>query len=349
MEKSIAAKMFFEQYFDRINKAGISGRMKRRAVLESELDTMPASDSEKRQIRKDWMHKETEHMRLMRDKITLSDFELLKIIGHGAFGKIKLVREKSTGEIYALKILKKSLMLKRKQESHVRAERDLLSQAAEYADWIVQLFYTFQDSDFLYFVLEYMPGGDLLGLLIKKDIFEENFARHYAAEMVLCIEEAHSLGMIHRDIKPDNFLISADGHIKLSDFGLATDFHWSHDSEYYENHRRSTLATMAESSPSSPPSNDGDLIACNLKLKGGATAADYSDDDLINVPAHEKTLQWRDKNRKQQAFSVVGTNNYIAPEVLLGTGYDRSCDWWSMGVIVFEMLFGYGASFLFVA
>lgn len=196
VERSIAAKMFFEQYFDRLNKAGMSGRLKRRAMLEAELDSLGVPDAEKRQIRKDWIVRETDHMRLSRDRITLSDFEMLKTLGHGAFGVVKLVREKATGEIFAMKILKKSIMLKRRQESHVRAERDLLCEAAEIADWIVQLYYTFQDDDHLYFVMEYMSGGDLLGLLIKKDIFEEEFAKFYAAEMILCIEEAHKLGMV---------------------------------------------------------------------------------------------------------------------------------------------------------
>lgn len=201
VERSIAAKMYFEQYFDRLRGSGVTGRLKRRALLESELDAMPVSDTEKRQIRKDWMGRESAHMRLLRDRISVSDFDILKTLGHGAFGIVKLVRERATGEIYAMKMLKKSVMLKRRQESHVRAERDLLCEAAEFAEWIVQLFYTFQDSEHLYFILEFMPGGDLLGLLIKKDIFDEQFAKFYAAQMVLCIEEAHKLGMIHRDIK----------------------------------------------------------------------------------------------------------------------------------------------------
>jgi len=340
VERSIAAKMFFEQYFDRLNKSGVTGRLKRRALLETELEGMPVSDTEKRAIRRDWMTQESAHMRLLRDKVSIDDFDMLRTLGHGAFGVVKLVREKSTGEIYAMKILRKSVMLRRRQESHVRAERDLLCEASQFAEWIVQLYYTFQDNDHLYFVLEFMPGGDLLGLLIKKDIFEESFAKYYAAQMVLCIEEAHKLGMVHRDIKPDNFLFSRDGHIKISDFGLATDFHWAHDSEYYETQKRQTLATASgqqSSNPSSARSSDQQQIS----LKGGATAEDMADSDLMAPPSNEKVLQWRDKNRRNQAFSVVGTNNYIAPEVLLGSGYDKSCDWWSLGVIVFEMLFGF--------
>ncbi len=100
-----------------------------------------------------------------------------------------------------MKTLTKQVTIERGQESHVKTERSLLSVASELGDWIVRLHYSFQDKHFLYFVLDYMPGGDLLGLLIKKDIFPEDFARYYFAEIILAIEEVHKMGMIHRDIK----------------------------------------------------------------------------------------------------------------------------------------------------
>ena len=100
-----------------------------------------------------------------------------------------------------MKMLAKTTTIERGQENHVKSERSLLSLASELSDWVVRLHYSFQDRDFLYFALDYMPGGDLLGLLIKMDIFPENFARFYFAEMVMAIEEVHKLGMIHRDIK----------------------------------------------------------------------------------------------------------------------------------------------------
>jgi len=104
-------------------------------------------------------------------------------------------------------------------------------------DRIVPLVASFQDITNLYLVMEYMPGGDFLSLLIRENILHESVARFYIAEIILCVEAAHSLKCIHRDIKPDNFLVSASGHLKISDFGLAFDGHWSHDTTYYNSHR----------------------------------------------------------------------------------------------------------------
>lgn len=156
----------------------------------------------------------------------VNSFTKLKTIGHGAFGVVSLVRDRSTGELLAMKQLRKADMLRKGQEGHVRAERDLMTAASSVSRWIVRLVYSFQDLDHLYLVMEYMGGGDMLNLLIERDKFSEEMARFYIAEMVLAIQEAHQLGYIHRDIKPDNFLFDRDGHLKISDFGLATDFHW---------------------------------------------------------------------------------------------------------------------------
>lgn len=109
---------------------------------------------------------------------------------------------------------------------------------------IVPLVASFQDLNNLYLVMEYMPGGDFLGLLIRDNVLPESVAKFYVAEMILCIEEAHSLHWIHRDVKPDNFLISSSGHLTISDFGLAFDGHWSHDQAYFTNHRYSLLTKL---------------------------------------------------------------------------------------------------------
>ncbi|CAG8450160.1 17222_t:CDS:2 [Acaulospora colombiana] len=336
IEKSVAAKVYLENYFYDILKKP-SGRAKRRLQLEAELDEMSLPDQDKREIRQEWLNLESDYMRLLRKKITINAFHIIKTVGHGAFGVVKLVREKNTGMLYAMKIMRKADMLKKGQEGHIRAERDLLTAAAESAQWIVKLIYSFQDADHLYLVMEYMPGGDLLNLLIEKDIFEENFAKFYVAEMVLCIEEAHKMGYIHRDIKPDNFLFDKDGHIKLSDFGLATDFHWAHDSAYYDQQRRDLLRKTGVDVEIDTLSRE-----MSKKYRTSKWADQWPDEGSDDDVPNSRVLTWRDRHRKRMAFSVVGTNNYMAPEILRGAGYDYSCDWLvAAQVIIFEMLYGF--------
>jgi hypothetical protein len=200
VEQSSSTKIFFESYYHRL-LTNPSGRSRRRLQLERQLESLGISEDDKTEMRQEWMANETEYMRLLREKISVNSFLILKTIGHGAFGVVKLVQEKDTGLYFAMKVMRKADMLKKGQEGHVRAERDLMTAASESAVWIVKLIYSFQDADHLYLVMEYMSGGDLLNLLIEKDIFEEDFAKFYVAEMVLCIEEAHKLGYIHRDIK----------------------------------------------------------------------------------------------------------------------------------------------------
>ena len=152
--------------------------------------------------------------------------------------------------------------------------------------WIIELKASFQEDDYLYLVMEYLPGGDLMALLIKKDILNENEAKFYISELILAIESIHKLDCIHRDIKPDNILIDSNGHIKLSDFGLA-----KVSEKIFENQKDESFN--------------------------------------INKLSHKKN------------YSCVGTAYYVAPEVLNKKGYNQNIDWWSVGVIFFEMLVGY--------
>ncbi|TFK68671.1 kinase-like protein [Pluteus cervinus] len=337
LEKAVAARIYFENlYFPLLRHP--PSREQRRLAMERDMMDMQLSHAQKEILRSRWRQNETEYLRERRRKVDVSTFIKLKTIGHGAFGVVSLVREQHTSNLYAMKQLRKTDMLRKGQEGHVRAERDVLKSASlvaspRAAEWIVRLFYSFQDRDHLYLVLEYMGGGDLLNLLIERDVFDEDFSRFYVAEMILAIESCHKLGFIHRDIKPDNFLFDPEGHIKLSDFGLATDLHWAHDTSYYEQQRLHLLHKHGIDLEDNNPLGDG------RKTK----RMDRRDVELLmgGGDGEGGVFTWREKNRRKLAYSVCGTNSYMSPEVIRGQGYSYSCDWWSLGVIMFECLYGY--------
>ncbi|CBY09743.1 unnamed protein product [Oikopleura dioica] len=164
----------------------------------------------------DWSRAFTQKVNELR--IRRSDFDLVRVIGRGAFGEVAVVRMKGSKKVYAMKTLSKWDMLQRAEVACYREERDVLVRGD--SPWLVKLHYAFQDPRYLYFVMDYYAGGDLLTLISKHDdILEENVARFYAAEMVVAIDALHGMGYVHRDIKPDNVLIDNQGHIKLGDFG----------------------------------------------------------------------------------------------------------------------------------
>lgn len=183
-------------------------------------------------MRKILYQKESNYNRLKRAKMDKSMFVKIKTLGIGAFGEVCLACKVDTHALYAMKTLRKKDVLNRNQVAHVKAERDILAEADN--EWVVKLYYSFQDKDSLYFVMDYIPGGDMMSLLIRMEVFPEHLARFYVAELTLAIESVHKMGFIHRDIKPDNILIDLDGHIKLTDFGLCTGFRWTHNSKYYQ-------------------------------------------------------------------------------------------------------------------
>jgi protein-serine/threonine kinase len=188
--------------------------------------------------------------------------------------------------------------------------------------------------------MEYMAGGDFLGLLIRENVLPEAVTKFYIAEMILCIEEAHALRWIHRDVKPDNFLISASGHLKISDFGLAFDGHWSHDQSYYNNHRYSLLNKLGITVEGDTiDKKEGRSVAAAMKMAhvimGGKQRHEKKPDSGSDG---EGLLNWRNRTgNRTLARSVVGTSQYMAPEVIKGDFYDARCDWWSVGIILYEV------------
>lgn len=188
--------------------------------LEVRMREMRIDEREKPRYRENYLKIEADAQRDMRKRLTTEDFEPLAIIGRGAFGEVRLVRmrDRFSREVYAMKSMLKEAMIMKNQVGHIRAERDILTESEN--SWIVTLHYSFQDDRNLYMVMEYLPGGDLMGLLMKEDTFSEDATRFYIAELILAVSSVHALGYIHRDLKPDNVLLDWEGHIKLTDLGL---------------------------------------------------------------------------------------------------------------------------------
>ena len=226
---SEAVKFILEQKIENLIKE-TANKKKRREDFETSIKDYPGDQKEK--LRCIFAQKESDFLRLKRSKINKDMFTKIKTIGIGSFGEVTLVQKQDTGTLYAMKTLRKAEVWKRNQTAHVKAERDILSEADN--EWVVKLHFSFQDKGNLYFVMDYIPGGDMMSLLIKQGRFPEWAACFYIAELVCAVESVHKLGFIHRDIKPDNILIDEKGHLKLTDFGLCTGFHWTHDSARYK-------------------------------------------------------------------------------------------------------------------
>ncbi|KAA0196010.1 Serine:threonine protein kinase tricorner [Fasciolopsis buskii] len=303
LDKVKVAKITLEHYYHNLVQQ-YRERQNRYKILESMMESEGLSEEQKQVKRSQHALKESEFLRLKRARLTVDDFIPLKIIGKGAFGEVRLVQKQDNGYIYAMKILHKADMLQKDQVAHVRAERDILVKADN--PWVVKMFYSFQDSVNLYLVMEFLPGGDVMTLLMKRDTLTEVQTQFYIAEAALAIDSIHKMGFIHRDIKPDNLLLDAKGHIKLSDFGLCTGLKKAHRTDFYK-----------------------DLSQ--------AKASDFSSG---HTDSRRRAEGWN-KKRRRLAYSTVGTPDYIAPEVFQHKGYTNSCDWWSLGVIMFEMLIGY--------
>lgn len=207
----------------------------------------------------------------LEESLSVTDFDLLKVVGKGAFGKVMLVRKranKGAGQIYAMKVLKKSVISAKGQVEHTKSERSILCEIRH--PFIVRLRFAFQSDDKLYLVTDYYNGGSLFYHLRKSRAFTEERAKFYAAELLSALDHLHQQHIIYRDLKLENVLMDNVGHIALTDFGLSKQ---------------------------------------NIDITGGAT-------------------------------TFCGTAEYIAPELLKGQKYGAPVDWWSFGILLFEMMHG---------
>lgn len=213
-------------------------------------------------------------------KLQLDDFSRVRTLGTGTFARVCLVRlanpknEAERTRVFALKILRKTEVIKLKQIDHVRHERTILGEVSGHP-FITNLLASFSDRDSLYLLLDYVPGGELFSYLRKFRRFDEKTARFYAAEIVLVLEYLHEQqgGVAYRDLKPENLLLDEEGHIKLVDFGFA-------------------------------------------KRLGGRDGA-------------------------SETYTLCGTPEYLAPEVIHNKGHTTAVDWWALGILIYEFLTGY--------
>ncbi|XP_043492016.1 cAMP-dependent protein kinase catalytic subunit beta-like [Polistes fuscatus] len=196
----------------------------------------------------------------------LDDFERIRTVGTGAFGRVVLVKHKATSGFYAMKILQKARIVKLKQIEHAYNEKKIL-QCIKYP-FIVFMEFFFTDNSYLYMVLPYVNGGEMFTHLRRMGRFDESLARFYAAQVALALEYLHHCSLIYRDLKPENILIEYTGYIRVTDFSFC-------------------------------------------KMIEGRT------------------------------WTLCGTPDYLAPEVVLSKGYGKAVDWWSFGVLIYEMNAGY--------
>eukprot|EP00976_Prorocentrum_cordatum_P037493 762175-Prorocentrum_minimum.AAC.2 len=308
-------------------------------------------------------------------RTTIEDFHIIKPLSKGAFGKVYLARKLATGDLFAIKVLRKRDMIIKNMVHQVQAERDIL--VSTRSPFVVRCFYSFTSEQNLYLVMEYHNGGDCGSLLHGLGCLDEPMARQYVAETVLALEYIHSAGIVHRDLKPDNLLIGHDGHIKLTDFGLSVtglidrtsnrlDPTGPHnpglDTPNITGGGTPSLPVIGEAQPSrsvQPEARMASLqslrpVGSSTNLSSSCSSSGGSLEEMLERPdrqterrlgrevlqtLHAAATNLRSDGRRDEARGL-GTPDYLAPEVLLGTGYGPEVDWWSLGAILYEFLTG---------
>ncbi|KFA77357.1 hypothetical protein S40288_04335 [Stachybotrys chartarum IBT 40288] len=302
---------FLDYYFDLLTYVG--SRQNRLAAFKAEVPAPPETDSKTYdQMWSKYAGRERANLRKRRVRLRHGDFQILTQVGQGGYGQVYLAQKKDTREVCALKVMSKKLLFKLDEVRHVLTERDILTTAQ--SEWLVKLLYSFQDDKSIYLAMEYVPGGDFRTLLNNTGVLSNRHARFYIAEMFCAVDALHQLGYIHRDLKPENFLVDSTGHIKLTDFGLAA----------------------GVLSPSK-------IESMRVKLeKASETSVPFGKPmDQRTVAERRESYRNMRENDVNYAKSIVGSPDYMAPEVLRGEEYDFTVDYWSLGCMLFEALTGF--------
>ncbi|KAL2161267.1 hypothetical protein VTH06DRAFT_8487 [Thermothelomyces fergusii] len=302
---------FLDYYFDLLTY--VSQRQNRLNAFKEEFPPPPATDEATyNQMWAKYTGRERANLRKRRVRLRHADFQILTQVGQGGYGQVFLAQKKDTKEVCALKVMSKKLLFKLDEVRHVLTERDILTTAK--SEWLVRLLYSFQDDKNIYLAMEYVPGGDFRTLLNNTGVLSNRHARFYIAEMFCAVDALHQLGYIHRDLKPENFLVDSTGHVKLTDFGLAAGF----------------LAPAK-------------IESMRIRLEKASEAPVPFGKPMDQRTVAERregyrTMRERDVN---YAKSIVGSPDYMAPEVLRGEQYDFTVDYWSLGCMLFEALTGF--------
>lgn len=327
---------------------------------------------------------------------SIKDYEVLKPISKGAFGSVYLARRKVTGDYFAIKVLKKSDMIAKNQVTNVKSERAVMMAQSE-SPYVARLYSSFQSKEYLFLVMEYLPGGDCSTLVKMLGNLPDEWAKQYIAEVVVGVEDLHKKGIVHHDLKPDNLLIASSGHLKLTDFGLSRMglirrqerahkrsipgddvFSQATTNTINSHHRKSSSVTPFSLSASGPPSAN-ELPSAGSSptssffenmIKGekkkderSGSSGSVTDSPLLRPLLHSsasqtsfvlpeensspqstlstKNLALFDPNNLATKPKFVGTPDYLSPETIQGVGESEASDWWSVGCILFEFLFGY--------
>lgn len=230
------------------------------------------------------------------EKIGLHHFKPIRPLGCGDTGSVHLVELKETGKLYAMKAMEKSVMLNRNKVHRACVEREIIAQLDH--PFLPTLYSSFQTSTHVCLITDFCPGGELFALLDKQPmkIFKEESARFYAAEVLIGLEYLHCLGIIYRDLKPENVLLQEDGHVLLTDFDL------SFKTTCKPQVRRHAPSKRRRSRSDPPPIFVAEPVT--------------------------------------QSNSFVGTEEYIAPEIITGAGHSSAIDWWALGILIYEMMYG---------